>query len=394
MTMLRALFKIIITIMLLNGLSIGPLRAEVRLYQYDGKLPFVQMMLNMMVAMGILDRVPARGYYGAGYGSSPYTNPYLRALMLRGYNPGMAGVGGWDSMYGNNPFLSSPWLGSPWTIGSWSGTDLFGGDTWTGNNWNGYNNNLYSSPLWGTPSWGVLPTDDYAMLDMPYDSPWRDYEIDRWAQEPWDDVDAYPRRSASARDNAGRAASEQPIVLNNIITTQPALSDAGAVVPGMQTPLSKLAPPDERESEPKHRSKKSEHSERLQASPLYKYSQRAGKYVPAPQAEQRKFLHPNEPLCVTPFCGLKKPDLNGLWVSQTGEMLGIKNDRYLWSDGDTRYLTGHMKIQNEYLLANVEGHDSLLRFKYKLADDHLLTLRPDGTISQFVRVPVNSYSYP
>jgi hypothetical protein len=50
-----------------------------------------------------------------------------------------------------------------------------------------------------------------------------------------------------------------------------------------------------------------------------------------------------------------------------------------------------MKVQNEYLLASVDGHETLMRFKYKIAGNHLLTLRPDGTMREFIRIPVNQY---
>jgi len=78
-------------------------------------------------------------------------------------------------------------------------------------------------------------------------------------------------------------------------------------------------------------------------------------------------------------------------VAQDGEMLCIKNKRYLWTDGASRYLTGQLKVQNEYLLANVDGHEKLMRFKYKLSGNHLLTMQPDGKIREFVRTPNNRY---
>ena len=95
--------------------------------------------------------------------------------------------------------------------------------------------------------------------------------------------------------------------------------------------------------------------------------------------------------CITEFCGLKKPNLKGLWVAQNGELLGINNQKFLWSDGTERYLTGEIKIQNEYLLARVEGREQLMRFKYKLAGDHLLTMQPDGVIREFIRMSPEQY---
>ena len=71
-------------------------------------------------------------------------------------------------------------------------------------------------------------------------------------------------------------------------------------------------------------------------------------------------------------------------------MLGVKNKRYLWSDSNERYLTGELLIENEYLLTSVDGHEKIMRFKYKFAGNHLLTMTPDGTIREFVRIPVGS----
>ena len=72
-------------------------------------------------------------------------------------------------------------------------------------------------------------------------------------------------------------------------------------------------------------------------------------------------------------------------------MLGINGDRYLWTDGYSRYLSGKIKVQNEYLLTSVDDHDELIRFKYKLAGNNLLTLRSDGTMREFIRMPVHRY---
>ena len=148
---------------LLMMLSVSqPAGAEIKLYQYDGKLPFAQMMLNMMVAMGVLDRIPTHGPY-AGYGLhtypgsswSTYSNPYTRALALRGIRPGSSYLGSsylrnlygnsayLRSLYGNNhnlnnPFIRSPWLQSPWSMST-------------------FDYSPYGHSLWSNPNWGVLP---------------------------------------------------------------------------------------------------------------------------------------------------------------------------------------------------------------------------------------------
>ncbi len=315
--MLKAL-KTIIFSLLLAAFTSQIVCAQARLYQYDGKMPFVKMMLTMMEAMGIIDRVPGN----AAYGLSGYNNPYSRALAMRGLSPA----------YTNNPLLRSPWLQSPW-----SQPDL-----------------NTSSPVWGSPSWGVLPLESYT----PYGSQWPSSDLDGWVNEPWEASAWNPEAETQSQSQ-----SSQPLVQNfyNIPenTRQKNQSSHN------QSPLRKLVPVERsRQAENGQSSAKAKKS-----SPLRK------KGIQKP--------------CITDFCGLKKPSLNGLWVTQSGEMLGINNKRYLWSDGDSRYLTGQIKVQNEYLVASVDEHEKLMRFKYKLAGNHLLTLGADGTVREFTRIKRN-----
>jgi len=110
--MTKPFAKNILLLLLLTMFSNPMVNAEVKNYQYDGKLPFVQMMLNMMVVMGVLDRVPTNGRYG--------------------------GVG----RYGNSGFPNSPWSPS---------------------NFGGFNGGGLDSAPWGSPTWGVLPPESYAL---------------------------------------------------------------------------------------------------------------------------------------------------------------------------------------------------------------------------------------
>ena len=356
--MLNARKKIVIAALLLMFLSSQVVRAEVKLYQYDGKLPFVQMMLNMMVAMGILDRLPANGRYGmAGYPSSSWgglSNPYARALAMRGFSPGSSLLNG----YGNNPFMRSPWLQSPWSSSAIDGVD------------------------WGSPNWGVLPVESYARSpygygaydSVPGNTYWSRDELDGWVNEPWETSAWNPKAETSSKDKQTQASQPQaPQVVQNFNYNVPVPSgDASNQRSRKSSPLAKLAQPS--------------------------YAQRSQR--PPPVNNRNTQQRTNKPVrkkpiqkpCITEFCGLKKPNLNGLWVAQDGEMLGIKNNRYLWSDSNSRYLTGKIKIQNEYLLANVDGHDRLMRFKYKLAGNRLLTMQPDGKIREFVRMRADQYS--
>lgn len=338
MFMLKVLFKTIIISLLLTVLAGQVVSAETQLYQYDGKMPFVKMMLTMMDAMGIIDRVPVNSAYGlSGYNNLYSSNPYLRALAMQGQSPG----------YGNNPLLRSPWLSSPWSQPALN----------------------TPSPAWGSPSWGVLPQDSY----MPYGSQWSSSDLNGWVNEAWETSTWNPEAETEAP--AQTSPSNVPLVQNfnysapeNIRQkNQPPLNQ----LPPNQSPLSKLAP-----------------VERTRPPPNWQSSARTNTRAKKPSPLRKKSGHKQKP-CVTDFCGLKKPSLNGLWIAQSGEMLGINNQRYLWSDGESRYLTGQIKVQNEYLLASVDEHETLMRFKYKLAGNHLLTLGEDGTVREFVRMPTH-----
>lgn len=207
------------------------------------------------------------------------------------------------------------------------------------------------SPLWGNPGWGVLPRTSHPYA--PYSSRWSAYDLSGWVDEPWE--------SSVWNDvtDDGKASSESSKNSTPIIQNFYNVPDDSQQ--RIQSPLKN------------HLSAESNHR------------------IPEKHADKKRSpLHKKlkEKPCITEFCGLKKPDLNGLWVAQDGELLGINDDRYMWSDGTSRYLNGEIKIQNEYLLTHVDDYDEIIRFKYKLAGDYLLTLRPDGVMREFTRVPV------
>lgn len=397
--MLKARTKTIIFALLLSLSGSQLVRAEIQNYRYDGNMPFVKMMLSMMSAMGILDRVP-NGLYG-GYGGYPglygtnYNNPYTRALAMRGLSPlsSLYGyqnpyLGNYNSTYRNNPFLSSPWLQTPW---SQSGLNTV-------------------SPVWGSPSWGVLPLDSYARNYNPWNEPvWSSTDLTGWVNEPWETSSWNPKAESSTQTQQPSQSlpSSSPLIqiYNSTNESQQAEQQQTARTqqggrlrqpgraqqsrPYNASPLSKLVPPEQQYGKSRPFAETQQRPPQMQDSrPPGQQRRQQSSQQPSQQFTDRM----NQKPCITDFCGLKKPDLTGLWVAQDGEMLGINNKhRFLWSNGTSRYLTGEIKIQNEYLLAKVDDHEQLMRFKYKLAGDHLLTLQPDGVIREFVRMPVNQY---
>ena len=425
MYMVKTLSKLILFVLLLTVMVSQIARAEVKLYRYDGKLPFIRMMLGMMDAMGVIDRVPANGAYGGygGYPSSPWSNtsnPYMRALAMRGIHPGSSSSfynnpyrknQYRDDVYSANPFTRSPWLQSP--------LSQYGG---------GYGT-PHSSPLWGSPDWGVLPSHSYSTYDYPGypQSYWSSSNLDGWVNEPWE-TSPWKSDAGTTNKSIQSQAPEQskapqlntPLVQNfnfgapeneqpddkqsNGSNNQPRASVKN------HSPLLKLAP----SRQPGQPSSRPPAAQQRKPSPLHKKirpqpgtqqsrAQQSGMQQSGMQqsrTQQQEMQRPGaqqprreirQKPCITEFCGLKKPDLKGLWVAQNGELLGINNQNFLWSDGTERYLTGEIKVQNEYLLARVEGREQLMRFKYKLAGDRLLTMQPDGLIREFIRMSPEQY---
>jgi hypothetical protein len=290
--MIKALTKKITLILLLNLLSSQLVHAEIKNYQYDGKLPFVQMMLSMMVAMGILDRVPVSNIYNR-YGSYGMLNNRYAQLWA---NKNGFDRGGYDSS----------------GFGRW-------GDS--------------RSVDWGQPRWGVLPEESYS--------------LNGWVNEPWE---------LSVWNNKKQDKQEVAVHHHNDISAETSYKNQPH-----QSSLKKSSLDNKQKNK---QAKKSKQSTKLK-----------------------------QKACVTDFCGLQAPNLNGLWLSREGELLGVKNNNYLWSDGQSRHLTGNIKLQNDYLLVSADGYQQSMRFKYKLDGRYLLTMQPDGKIREFKRVSNGSGDY-
>jgi hypothetical protein len=77
--------------------------------------------------------------------------------------------------------------------------------------------------------------------------------------------------------------------------------------------------------------------------------------------------------------------LNGLWIGEDGEMLGIKNDQFLWTDGQDMHMTGLMNVTSDHVVANIDGSDRQISYDYKVQGDELLTKDSSGTIRYFHR---------
>ncbi|RDH84932.1 MAG: hypothetical protein DIZ80_05570 [endosymbiont of Galathealinum brachiosum] len=102
--------------------------------------------------------------------------------------------------------------------------------------------------------------------------------------------------------------------------------------------------------------------------------------------------HPdtNQQVCLNGGCQSFNPvQLNGVWMSRQGEMLGIKNQQFLWSDGQSRYLTGLIKIQQNAFALKVNGNGLIMSYQYRFNNNRLQTRDSKGIVRDFIRVPVN-----
>jgi hypothetical protein len=90
--------------------------------------------------------------------------------------------------------------------------------------------------------------------------------------------------------------------------------------------------------------------------------------------------------CVSGSClSQRNNSLNGLWVGEDGEMLGIKNDQFLWTDGHDQHMTGLMNISEDHVEANIDGSDRQISYDYRVQGNELLTKDASGVIRRFLR---------
>ena len=94
--------------------------------------------------------------------------------------------------------------------------------------------------------------------------------------------------------------------------------------------------------------------------------------------------------CVNESCGNNNAvKLNGVWVTQHGEMLGIKNQQFLWSDGRSNYLTGLIKTRGNTLSLKVKDKGLVMNYQYQLDNARLQTRDANGVVRNFIRAPLN-----
>ena len=90
--------------------------------------------------------------------------------------------------------------------------------------------------------------------------------------------------------------------------------------------------------------------------------------------------------CRTILCGNQVQMLNGLWVADNGEMLGVKNHKFLWNDGNERYLTGVLQVRDGKMIAKPDDVNAQLRFQVTIKNKRLLMRHQNGVVKVLRKV--------
>ncbi len=388
---MRTVIKIIITTVLLSALlaPIGNAEARLKYYRYNDNIPMVEMSLNMMVAMGVLEPIPSRLVYDG--------NPYNRLATARYdrypdsyYYPRRARYSGrsrYFDDYRDEPIrpyrrysrsryndlhdfydLYEPWeryRGSYWDSPRYSRWDSPWADRW-GSPWSSAWDNPWDSP-WGS-RWGGSPWDSVGY--SPWSSPWYSGGLNPWSTtllNPWSSPYSY--------------MGGWPLIQG--YTTVPVLPEAapGANYPGtnyLETPSYQPEPQSRQQPQPRqqqyrngYKAQKTAWSARTARS-AYRSRPHRVKYRPDQGRGDVKNTYQR---------------LNGLWIDDSGEMLGIRGDRFLWNDDD-RYARGQLLKSPTMMEARINETRTVIRFQYKLSGNELVILSRDGRTRTFHRMPL------
>ena len=115
-------------------------------------------------------------------------------------------------------------------------------------------------------------------------------------------------------------------------------------------------------------------------------------YPPRSLWRNPRIISPS-PRCKSILCGNLSASLNGLWVAENGEMLGIKNHKFLWNDGSQQYLTGYLQARKGLMLVTLDRVGQSIQYKYKLNKNKLMMRDKNGLVKYFRRVRQRNSNY-
>ena len=437
------------TTVLLSALLCTASNVEARLkyYRYNANIPMVETTLNMMVAMGVIEQIPGYlvhdgnpysrlanaqygrdprtpyavpvnyGYYSVpgydryrGWGLNPYAsaynpyasnyNPYASSYnpYASSYNPYATsyypyagnyysstygypyGYGGGNSNW-NNPW-GSQWVGDPWSVpqltSPWNTT---WGDPWTnpqwsspystwGNTYSGYGSQLYSpwSSLWGN------------RLNTPWTNswnyPWGVTGNNLWAS-PLYNTQANPFVNPLAGTAPGTAIPGYP---GNMVSP----NYTPGLIPDNSSSYNfgNSGPSSFTNDNPVRGAPSGSDASKVNSFSINNISLDSS-------ADPLRWSNASKPNRANRTVNRR---LDGLWIGDRGEMLGIRGDNFLWYDGKDRYANGTLRSTPTMLMVTRAGTRRELSMHYRLAGNELRTVGRSGKTRTFQRKPLMQQS--
>ncbi|UCB56238.1 MAG: hypothetical protein JSW45_06850 [Thiotrichales bacterium] len=355
---MRTVIKTTITTVLLSSVlaMAGNVEARLKYYRYNDNIPMVEMSLNMMVAMGVLEPIPSRLVHDGNpynqlvtsrsrrYSRSPYGYPVsTRSSRYRYYDDY------WDepirpySRYSRSRYYDYwPDRGYRSRASYWDSPLL---DRW--------DSPRYSS--WDSPWASRWNNPWYSSLGSPWGSPWSTGWSNPWGSawnypslNLWSNPLGYPGGWPYSSGYSIYQLSPDALLGDTPLQHQSDQLDDLMIKPPVSNGFDKV---------------RSSWSARPSRASYGRRDYRRGGKVPHQK-------------------------LNGLWVGDTGEMLGIRGDHFLWYDDDNKYARGQLLKSATTMQARIPETRTVIRFQYKLRGDEMVIMSRDGKMRTFNKMPL------
>lgn len=344
--------------------------ARLKYYRYNAEIPMVEMSLNMMVAMGVIDQIPGRLVHDGNPYHTLATSRYRRSSRNPYAYPASARYSDryddyWDEPFGrygdywDEPFgrYSDYWdepfgqFGDYWDeprLHRRYSRSRYDYDPWYRNRaryrgWTDrWSNPWYSG--WDGPRGSRYAYPRNSAWASPWGNSWNNPWLNPWTS-PYGQLGGWPYTSA--------------------YSTVPLSPDVllGNTWPGTTYPSDT---PSKQYNNNNNNGQGSEQPSWFGRPSKVSYGR--GEH----RVENRKSYR----------------RLNGLWIGNDGEMLGIRGNRFLWYDDRNQYAKGRLSRSPTMMKARVEGTNDVISYHYRLSGDELVIMSRDGKMRVFNRMPL------
>ncbi len=356
--------------------TVSTAEARLKYYRYNDHIPMVEMTLNMMVAMGVLEPIPSRLVYDGNPYNRYLTSSYGHSSRSPYAYPRRAGYSGRSGFY--DDYWDEPAGTYRRYLRSRYG---YGRDPW----------DRYRSRYWDSPWSDPWESSRYATWDSPWADRWDSprYKGSRsgWG-DPWGDIYDFPGVWGNpwSSPSYGRGLSPWSSVWGsqwiNPLYNPYSLYLGG--LPYMQgyTGLPLLLPG----TQPGDTWSTSEPAPEPPAQP--EQERKPGAFGPAKTSWSARpsrigARRGSGPAARSP----NYQKLNGLWVDDNGEMLGIRGNRFLWYSNN-RYAKGQLAKSPTAMEARIMETRTVVRFHYRLRGNEMTVMSRDGRTRTFNRMPL------